>query len=354
MSTAAFGNVAPALPNEAALVLAECPTDARLPDLPRALDPGAAAAAMSRAKRFAGARLRVRHAVLARHKPGKRALIAYDLEIEWPDGRQEHLQALGKMRAGHQPRTAHRLVRTLWKAGFSDTSADGISVPEPLGVVPELGLWLQRRVAGIAATDLLPTNQGPALARRIADAAHKIHKAGVATSTVHTMANELRILGRVLEHVALERPEWRRRLAGLLDACRRLADRVTGTCGIHRDFYADQVVVDGDRLHLVDFDLYCQGPESLDIGNFIGHVVEQEIRQPQHRHALSEVVLALESQTLARAGGHLQPALRACAALTLARHVYLSTVVAGRAETTADVLTRAEALADVALGEGPL
>jgi hypothetical protein len=26
-------------------------------------------------------------------------------------------------------------------------------------------------------------------------------------------------------------------------------------CGIHRDFYADQVIVDGSRLYLLDFDL---------------------------------------------------------------------------------------------------
>jgi aminoglycoside phosphotransferase (APT) family kinase protein len=79
---------------------------------------------------------------------------------------------------------------------------------------------------------------------------------------------------------AILRPEWADRLERLAAACGALAASLSmceaGT--IHRDFYPDQVLVDGDRLYLLDLDLYCLGDPALDIGNFCAHLVEQALR----------------------------------------------------------------------------
>src|SRR5262249_29898228 len=147
------------------------------------------------------------------------------------------------------------------EAGFAGHSPDGVSVPEPVGLVSRLQLWLQRKVPGQVATGLLAGPGGPALARRVAEAAHKLHPAGVPAPRRHTPAGALRILRDCLAAVAQDRPAWAGRLARLLEACARRAAATpdAGPCGTHRDFYADQVIVDGPRLYLLDFDLYCAG-----------------------------------------------------------------------------------------------
>lgn len=325
--------------------------DPALPALDAALDPEASARAFESTKRYAGARVRVQRAALVRHKPGRRAVIAYDYVVTWPDGRAEAVEAVGKMRAARPPRSAYNLLRQLWKSGFDASSADGISVPEPLAKVPALGLWLQRRVPGVLATTLLTTPAGTPLARRIADAAHKVHMAGVAPERAHGPQEELAVLHRLFGEVGLRDPRWQRPLATLLDRCRRAAAGLTGpSTGIHRDFYADQVIVDGTRLHLLDFDLYCRGHAALDIGNFAGHLVEQALREPQHALALALAGDALEARHFAHAGAEADRPVRIYVALTLARHVALSTVLPGRAHTTASVLdaamARLEAIAD--------
>lgn len=327
------------------------PVDPALPMLEAALDPDRATWSMTTVKAFAGALVRVQDARLARLKPGRRAVIEYDLSVAWPDGRHEDLTAIGKMRAHRHPRTGYRLLREFWRRGFSSTSSDFISVPEPIGVVPALGLWLQRKVPGWVATDLLVTPAGVPLARRIADAARKVHLAAAPTQRAHGPAEEMAILARVLALVAEAEPPWRRRIAALAAGCRQLATQVTGPAtGIHRDFYADQIVVDGPRLYLLDFDLYCAGPAALDIGNFGGHLAEQQVREPQHAGALAAAEFALEAHYVAHAGEASRTSVRVCSALTLARHVYLSSVVPGRAASTAQVLdlasTRVEALLD--------
>ncbi|MCA8962484.1 MAG: aminoglycoside phosphotransferase family protein, partial [Planctomycetes bacterium] len=40
----------------------------------------------------------------------------------------------------------------------------------------------------------------------------------------------------------------------------------------HRDFHDKQVLIDGDRVGLIDFDLAALGPRALDVGNMIAHI----------------------------------------------------------------------------------
>lgn len=326
--------------------------DPALPLLAAALDPAQATAAMASSKHFRRAVVQVETVQLRRLKPGKRAVLDYTLTITWPDGRTETLAAIGKMRAGRPPRTAYQRAKAVWTSGFDASSADGVSVPEPLGTVPALGLWLQRRVEGRLATDLLTTSDGVAVAARVADAAVKLHRAGVPTERTHTPADELAILLRVLGDVATRRPELAARVHRLIDACARLAGTLDGpTTGIHRDFYADQVIVDGPRLYVIDFDLYCEGHAALDLGNFAGHLAEHAVRFPAVRPPLAAAEAALEARYVQHAGEPARQPLRIYTALTLARHVYLSTVVAGRAETTAAVLAEAEARTETLLDD---
>lgn len=306
-------------------VLAQDPfgviTDARMPLLSRALDPAAVESALRRLAGWEGATVRAIRAV--RYKPGRRCLIEYDVAL--PSGALVTL--VGKARSRGADRETFEVVRALRRRGFDEHSADGISVPEPIAVVPELGLWLQRKVGGVPATERVGGPDGVALARRLAEAAHKLHAAGVPTRREHKMADELRILHERLGAVTAQRPDWAQRLARVRAACDRLGATIgpRPSYGIHRDFYPDHALCDGARLYLLDFDLYSQGDPALDIGNCIGHLTEQAVRTQRDPRALADVEAALEARFSELTGEAARPAVRAYALLTLARHVYVST-----------------------------
>jgi len=197
-------------------------------------------------------------------------------------------------------------------------------------------MWLQERVPGQPVNQLLAEPGGAEIARRVAEAAHKLHQSGVWTDKRHRMSDELRILRECLQRVAADQPQWSARLKRVFRACRRLA-RVTPRlrpCPIHRDFYADQVLLARDRLYLIDFDLYCRGEPALDIGNFLGHVTEQCLRNYHDPSALGEVERALEDRFVELSGEGVRPAVHTYAVLTLARHIYLSTQFAERRHLT--------------------
>ncbi len=264
---------------------------------------------------------------VTRHKPGRRCVIEYDVEVERPDAPIERLTLIGKIRFVRFGISGYRLLSAFWDAGFDAASADGISVPEPIGAVGKLKMWLQRKVPGVTAAEALTAPNGVRLARRIAEAAQKVHLARVPAPERHTMSDELRILRECLTTVGRAKPELAARTDSLFVACERLATATAAfdPAGIHRDFYADQVIVDGSRLFLLDFDLYCAGEPVLDIGNFVGHLTEESVRIFGRPDALADRERALEDRFVELAGEEVRPRVTAYATLTLARHVYLST-----------------------------
>ena len=311
-----------------------------MPLLGRALDPAEVERALSRLAGWEGAAVRAIRAV--RYKPGRRCLIEYDIELP----SSELVSLVAKARARGADRATFDLLVELRRHGFDERSADGISVPEPIALIPELGLWLQRKIAGVQATRGLAAANGVALARRLAEAAHKLHRAAVPAHREHAIADELRILHDCLHAVATQRPDWAPRMERLLDACSRIAAAtplpLPQRRGIHRDFYPDQVLVDGDRLYLLDFDLYCRGDPALDIGNCIGHITEQALRTRRDPRAFADHEAALEERFMELAGEQTRPAVRAYALLTLARHVYLSAQRVERQPFTAGLLELCE------------
>ena len=320
-------------------------SDARMPLLSRALDPADVEPVLRRLAGWEGAAVRAIRAV--RYKPGRRCLIEYD--VAQPSS--ELVTLVGKARARGADHATFDLLRELRRRGFDENAVDGICVPEPIAVVPELGLWLQCKVLGVSAMEGLAGANGLAVARRLAEAAHKLHVAGVPARREHTVADELRILHERLDALAAQRPDLANgrgghRLGRLLAACDRLAAAIPAPppepCGIHRDFYPDQVLVAGERLYLLDFDLYSHGDPALDIGNCIGHITEQAVRTRSDPRALADREAALEDRFVALTGEQTRPDVRAYALLTLARHVSLSAQRVDRQSFTARLLELCE------------
>ncbi len=322
-------------------------SDPALPTVAIALDPIAVKEEFKRGlPRLAGkdGRVKVKAITVIRHKPGRRCVIEYDLRIKRSDGTRHKAKLIGKVRARRFGNEGYRLLDAIWNAGFSGSSPDGISVPEPIGVIPRFQIWFQRKVPGAEATLEMFEPGGVALARRIAEGLHKLHRAGVPAERHHTIADELRILREHLPQVAEGRPQLKERIDRLLGSCDRLAATVPEpkTCGIHRDFYPAQVMVEAQGLFFLDFDLYCQGDPALDVGNFLGHLMETSLRRLGKADALADRERAMTDRFVELAGESVRPGITAYTTLTIVRHIYLSTRFPDRVAFTLPLLKLCE------------
>src|SRR5256714_4426830 len=154
--------------------------DPAMPWLTSALDPVEAMTRLQSAcTRFVDEATELCAIRITRHKPGRRCVVEYDLESKRRSPSHNHGQPqakftlLGKVRAKGLDKRTPQVLQGFCRAGFGANSIDRISVPEVAGAIPEFRMWLQVKVPGLAATELLEQPNGAVLARRIADAAHK-------------------------------------------------------------------------------------------------------------------------------------------------------------------------------------
>jgi len=285
-----------------------------------------------------------------RHKPRRRCVVEYNVGISKPGRNEEQVVLIGKSRARRFGKSGYRLLDRIWNAGFDSASPDGVSVPEPIGVVSRFQMWFQRKVPGKTATHLLGHSNGVQLARRIAEAIHKLHRADIPSERTHRMDDELRILDECLVKVKELKPGLIPRLESVLRASRELGRSLPAphACGIHRDFYPSQVIVDQERIYLIDFDLFCLGDPGLDVGNFIGHMIEQSLRENGDPQAWIKQQEALEERFVELSGPATRAAIHTYTTLTLVRHIYLSTQFSNRQPLTELLLSLCEQRLDLA------
>jgi len=319
--------------------------DVSMPFLAQALDPTLAQRHLAEGCRNWAKRpeiIALQGIRVLRHKSGRRCLIEY--QVSAPDSPAGSVLLLGKVRAKGLDRKCFELMQTLWRGEFGCLSGDGIRVPQPVGIVPPLQMWLQTKVPGVPATELLAGAEGVSLARRIAEGIHKLHQLNLPGPRIHRISDELRILRERLTQVAQARPAWSGRIEKLLSDCERLAATIPEPVlrGIHRDFYPAQVLVEGRDLYFLDFDLSCQGDPALDVGNFLGHVIEQNFRLSNDPHALRDSETALKERFLELSGTVSRSAIDAYTTLTLVRHIYLSTQFPERRQCTEALLALCE------------
>ena len=291
-----------------------------------------------------GEPVHVRAIHVRRHRQGRRCLIEYELADSEPGTPRQGLTLLGKVRAKGLDRRSHEVQTAFWRSGFASLSEDRIGVPEPMGVLPDLAMWLQRKVQGVPAVQGLAGSEGIALAARIAAATRKLQRRGVPTRRRHTLSDEVSILRRQLGPLAETYPAWADRIQRVLAASERLAASLLPhrLAPSHRDFYHDNLLVGGDGLYLVDFDLYCEADPRLDIGNFIGHVTEFSLRTHQNPEAMVHLEQALEEEYARLAGAESRAAVRVYATLTLVRHIAISTRIPERRAWTPALLDLCE------------
>jgi hypothetical protein len=260
----------------------------------------------------------VESAWIRRHKPGRRCLIEYAVS-------GYGAPILGKTRAkGLDLRTA-TLAERMRRNGFGDTAADGIEVPPFLGSVPALRMWLQMGVAGESAGALLASGRLD-VAERLVQAIRKLQRHGPVPERTHTLGDELDILRQRLDSLAARRPRIATHLARVVDGCQRLVSSLPDAplAPAHRDFYPEQVLIDGSRVVLLDLDLYALAHPALDVGNCIGHLLQRALQHPEEAAALDTVIRRMRDASASQLPRGDPRAVDGFATLTLARLIEIA------------------------------
>lgn len=146
------------------------------------------------------------------------------------------------------------------------------------------GLTVQRRLAGsarfgavsgswLSGSELAPT---PSNLRRVGQALAALHHQDGAALAPLTAARQRQSVQAMATAIAGLCPE-------LGEAAQAVAARIAQSLrvghfsALHGDFHLEQILDQGDRIALIDFDEAVRGPAAWDLGNFVAH---QAVRAP--------------------------------------------------------------------------
>ncbi len=201
------------------------------------------------------------------HRPGKRSI------LRLRDAETGLSVVVRCLRPGaHRMEENLQTLEALWRAGLRPGNRHGVRVPRTLGgdetlaaaVIEEIpalnlaesGAWDDEERERVAATALAG-----------------FHALDLRPARLHSVDEELALLDGWVEFILRLRPELQQLLvpaqAAVAARLRALPPRPPTLT--HRDFYAKQVLYDGEQITLLDFDTICLGDPALDLGNHLAH-----------------------------------------------------------------------------------
>lgn len=248
--------------------------DPGLPLLAELADPATASGLLGR---LLDRPLRVRELAMVKHRPGRRCILRVALEPEPGSPADDHRDLYLKLYSGGR---ADKVARRTAACAALAACGPRVQIPPVLAVAPALDLVVIGGLGGQPFLDRVAAGQ-PGLARRMALAMDHLHRIGAPALPAevfsrHDARRELAPLAARLAALeasgALPAGEaWRagRAVERALDHAERLPWRWRL---LHRDLHPGQVLVDGPRLAVVDWDDAALGEPALDLANFTAHL----------------------------------------------------------------------------------
>jgi tRNA A-37 threonylcarbamoyl transferase component Bud32 len=252
----------------------------RLHTLSAALDPvGMREVLQPFAERLRGRSARIeRIEIEVLRRRNKRCVQRYRLALS--DGTR--LGLVGKVFKAGRGEPVFADMQELWRRGFARRADEPVSMPEPLGFLPELGLLVQEEVPGVPLKDTLADANAPRRMRQLARVLIRLHGCGFRPGPPFRMRDHLSRCHPKLPFLGLACPDLEPEIERIVQRALELERGFdeSACTAIHGDFHMAQVHVEGERSFLIDFDALCLGDPAADLGNVLVFLKGKAARLP--------------------------------------------------------------------------
>lgn len=202
-------------------------------------------------------------------KPGKRALVRYELST--PDKRTK-VVVFGKIYSQlDQLMRVDQVTDALWYEVFSGDRT--CSTPQPLGVIPELSMHLYLPAEGEFLDVTLAGKRATHGMQWTAQWLGALHSRSLQLSKRFDLTNELKNVAEWAELISHNYPEMAVVVHKMLCYLQRQAELVqfATSVPIHKDFHYRHVLV-GRGLKVIDFDEVRLGDPNFDLAHFCANL----------------------------------------------------------------------------------
>lgn len=190
-------------------------------------------------------------------------------------------EMLGKL---YTPGPLVASVQQVMKDVQSQGTDRGIVIPKPLAVVGELLLmeWLP----GVPVNQVVEQEgleQAKAAIRLAAEALSKLHQLQVGSESLRSLESDWERHGKRADRLSLVAPELSERVEALRDQIKSRLSQFDShpKVFLHGDYKTSQLLMDGGRISVVDFDRAGIGDPAIDVGNFMADLHREAVTSGQ-------------------------------------------------------------------------
>jgi hypothetical protein len=201
--------------------------------------------------------------VLVSYVPSKRCILRYD--------RQDHADPapfFGKVYAAEDATLLFAQMQDLWS--YSRESAPELVLARPLGCDARTNALWQASPGGEALLEVLDIRELPPLMRRVAAALAALHRSPLRPLRRWRLQEETQKLERARAALGRFFPELRRDCDAVLgELIAHAPGEAERLVPVHGDFHCNQVLVQDERVAIIDFDLFGLGDPLHDVARFL-------------------------------------------------------------------------------------
>lgn len=252
------------------------PRDPELPWLPDLMDPAIASAIVAQlglAPADADVSVTVLH-----YAPRERATLQFDVSGSDPR------ELIGKTDSSRRARSLFMRASQIYQVLPS-----GLTIPEPLSYADEHHLVLHEKVAGVPMSSIVGSERFPEALRSVAISVAALHALPVDSLVPKNLAKFIKILTRSADLINVVMPDLGVRACRLVSKIEPIV--CEGTVAVrttHSDFHMGNILVDRDRVVLIDLDEVVPGDPLVDVGRFLALIQSSALRRYGSLSALDD------------------------------------------------------------------
>lgn len=215
----------------------------------------------------------------------ERCVLRYELAMQTADGTIRERVVYGKVSTNNQGAAIAPLIAVLRARGQSNSIGTQFAIPHALGFRPDLQIallegipgsprinqLLKARLSGAAEDDALTLEGALTTCAQIAAVLHttstSLGRRSLLDDDLAALRAEIRVVQQVSPELGAQFKAWLERVATYAEESDPLQ-----ICYSHGDYTHAQVIFDGVRSGLVDFDTICQAEPARDLGQFLAYM----------------------------------------------------------------------------------